>query len=386
MPDTPLIALLEPLPALQDLQQLWESLTTAASASFFTSWDWIEAWLQELRSGGEYRLLRVRRGELTVAVGIFVFAAVHRRHRLPRHAVHLHATGDPNSDSVHIEQNDLLISGPATQEIYEAALQCLVRCEIPWDELDLQGVANGHRWVNAARRFGLLTDVERLAAPRVVLNCLSVGAPLWQSVHNKKARYKLRRSLSDYAQTLGPLAVAEPATASEALSFLEELARLHDQRWHALGVQSPFTAPRAMSFHKKLVTSGFTNRHARVCKVTAGPATVGFLYLLMHDGVANFYQSGFDYHLLEKHNQPGWLCLQLVIDMMRGEQVQLFEFLTGKETYKHRLANDVTARSWVRLTRPKLRFRGERSLVWVARSLRKTLRLQITAPAGNLLS
>ena len=51
MPDTPLIALLEPLPGLQDLQRLWENLSAVASASFFTSWNWIEAWLLELRVG-----------------------------------------------------------------------------------------------------------------------------------------------------------------------------------------------------------------------------------------------------------------------------------------------------------------------------------------------
>ena len=386
MPDTPLISVLEPLPALPDLQRLWERLTKVASTSFFTSWDWIEAWLLELRVDGEYRLLRVQRGDSTVAAGIFVFATVHRRFRLPRRVVHLHATGDPDSDSVHIEQNDLLITEVATQQIYDTALQCLIHCDEPWDELDLQGVANGHRWVTAARRFGLLVDVERLAAPRVVFTQLSAGQPLWRSVHHKKARYELRRSLADYAQLLGPLTVVEPTTADEALTFLGELARLHDQRWNAQGIRSPFTAPRAMSFHKRLVKAGFLNRYARVCRVMAGSATVGYLYVLMHDSVANFYQSGFDYHLLERHNQPGWLCLQLVIDMMRDEQVQLFEFLTGKETYKHRLSNDVAARSWVRLTRPKVRYRGERLLLWIARSVRRTLRPQITVSAGNLLS
>ncbi len=382
----PLIAGLEPLPALPDLQRLWEGLSTVANASFFTSWDWIEAWLQELHVDAVYRLLRVQRGDTTVAAGIFVFASVRRRFRLPRRVVHLHATGDPQCDSVHIEQNDLLVAGAATQEIYDAALQCLMQCDEPWDELDLQGVANGHRWVNAARHFGLLTDVERLAAPRVVLNQLSAGQPLWHSVHNKKARYELRRSLTDYAQELGPLGVTEPGTAEEALSFLAELAHLHDLRWNAQGIVSPFTAARAMSFHRKLVAAGFTNRRARVYRVTAGTNTVGYLYLLIHGGVANFYQSGFDYQLLKRHNQPGWLCLQLVIDLMRKEQVNLFEFLTGKETYKHRLSNDVAARSWVRLTRPKARYRGERSLLWLARSVRKALRLQITAPFGNLLS
>ena len=39
----------------------------------------------------------------------------------------------------------------------------------------------------------------------------------------------------------------------EALSFLGELARLHDLRWNAQGITSPFTATRAMSFHRKLV-------------------------------------------------------------------------------------------------------------------------------------
>lgn len=377
---------LEPLPTLQDLQLLWESMRPAATASFFTSWDWIEAWLQELKVNAEYRLLRICRGGLTVALGIFVIATVHRRYRLPRRVMHLHATGDPLSDSVHIEQNDLLIRGSATQDIYEAALQCLIDSSETWDELDLQGVANGHRWVNAARRFGLLVDVERQSAPRIALGQLTAGQPLWHSVHNKKARYELRRSLADYSRLVGPPNVVEPASESEALEFLAELARLHDQRWRAQGVDSPFVAPRAMNFHKRLVTAGFATRRARIFRVLAGSATVGYLYLLVHDGVANFYQSGFDYQLLERHNQPGWLCLQLVIDTMRAEHLHMFEFLTGKEAYKHRLANDIAARSWVRLTRPMVRFRGERMLLWIARSMRRTLRLQTSVAVGNLLS
>ena len=72
MPDMPLIAGLEPLPALPDLQRLWEGLSTVANASFFTSWDWIEAWLQELHVDAVYRLMRVQRGDTTIAAGIFV--------------------------------------------------------------------------------------------------------------------------------------------------------------------------------------------------------------------------------------------------------------------------------------------------------------------------
>jgi CelD/BcsL family acetyltransferase involved in cellulose biosynthesis len=370
---TRLCVRVEPLPSLLELERLWGELATAGNVSSFTSWHWIHCWLQELRSTGDYRLLRVSRGSRTIGAGILVITNVQRPNRLARRVVHLHATGDAECDSVHIEQNDIVCTEPANAEIYEAIIHCLMTGTERWDEIELRGVMHGELWLRAASDHQMLVEHTAVPAPRIIFDALPDGAPVWASVAERKVRYELRRALSDYGK-LGTLRLDEPSSATDALQFLAELRALHDARWLSLQVHSYFSSPSVQRFHRLLVSTGFEDRSVRIFKVTAGTAVVGFVYVLIHDRVANFYQSGFDYQLLERHNQPGWVCLQLVLEALRAEGLRSFEFLSGNEAYKRRLATTVAMGDWLTLTRPFARFRLERAAVATVRSLRRAQR------------
>jgi CelD/BcsL family acetyltransferase involved in cellulose biosynthesis len=371
--DERLTAALDPLPDLVKLRSLWHEIGPSQGCSFFTSWDWIDAWLSELARDDDRRLLSVRRGGDVIAIGILVLSRVRPHRRLSRRVLHLHATGDQVADSVRIEQNGLLSREPITSEMYDVVLQCLLAADIEWDELDLQGLFDSDEVAQSARRQGLLVDRQTYKSPRIEFSALSADKPLRDAIPDKKTRYELRRAIADYSGSMGPLHVAEPGSVEEAKEFFSDLVRLHVLRWRQKG-PPPFASEPVQKFHQRLIATGFPHGRVRLFRISAGPMVVGYLYVLIHDGMANFYQCGFDYGGLGRRDRPGWLCLQLVIDRLRDEGLTGFDFLCGREPYKYRIATVTDQRVWFRLTRPLAKFRAEKALIDAVRRLRRMLR------------
>ena len=85
------------------LQAQWLALEARTDVTFFLSWDWIGAWVDE--AGMPDLVLAGRAGGEIVCLGL-LRRSVDRRHRFVRsRTLHLHATGREDQDVIFIEYN-----------------------------------------------------------------------------------------------------------------------------------------------------------------------------------------------------------------------------------------------------------------------------------------
>ncbi len=149
------VAGIEPLPPLDQLESMWRDLEARAEPSFFLSWYWIGTWLAE--SGAHPRLLVVRRND--VIVGLALIGQDCPRFgplRLPR--IHLNQAGKAELDCVCIEYNDLLVDRTIAKATRAAALGRLAECsalELPAVARDaLGGIASTPGAHACSERYG----------------------------------------------------------------------------------------------------------------------------------------------------------------------------------------------------------------------------------------
>src|SRR5262245_50044668 len=123
-----IVADIEPLPPLDQLESMWRELESRAEPSFFLSWYWMGTWLAESRA--HPRLLVVRRND--VIVGLALIGQDCPRFgplRLPR--IYLNQAGAPEFDCVCIEYNDILVDRTIAKATRAACLAMLTKCEDP---------------------------------------------------------------------------------------------------------------------------------------------------------------------------------------------------------------------------------------------------------------
>jgi CelD/BcsL family acetyltransferase involved in cellulose biosynthesis len=215
-----------------------------------------------------------------------------------------------------------------------------------------------------------MVETEERPVPRVDFEALQ-GKTLAQAMPNAAARYALRRSLRDYESSLGATTLSVPRDVEEALRFFEEMKALHQKYWASKGQPGAFHSPLIQEFHRSLIRRAFPERSVRLYRIAAATTVIGYMYVFVRGGVASYYQSGYDYAVLEKGNRPGWLAMQLVMKALRREGCRAFDLLAGEHAYKHRLATHESSMFWVRCTRPRLRFRVDRLATTLVRKCRR---------------
>jgi len=204
---------IEKLPPLDALENLWRSLE---ARSFFTSWDWLGAWLHTLPRDFDPQLIRAVRDGKSVGLAIGTFRRSQRHGIVRTHQLHFNATGDPAFDTIAIEHNDF--AGEAA--LLPAFIQWFSQSGVA-DELMLPGVPPEGTLVVSR----LLRSVR--SVPAFANDALSVIARDGMAATlSRNARQQLNRNLRDLSR-FGPLCVEETSDLATKLEWFEALKELH---------------------------------------------------------------------------------------------------------------------------------------------------------------
>lgn len=362
----------EPLADIESLGTQWRDLEAVSSPSFYTTWTWMDAWLHSLPSLRNVFVASMRFGEELIGLAIVSLAA-RRRLWLPVRQTFLNQFGDTAYDSLYIEFNGVLCRREHSAPALDALIEALI-VDPPgegWDELHLAGIQQ----YAIAKRVGAARGlhVETLVRPAhfVNLEVLRKARKTYLASLGQNTRRRIKRALEEYEKQLGPITLSVAATPTEAVEYLNGLVALHQRYWTGRGETGAFNNPHFQAFHLSLVTSA-TGRGAELLRINAGDRPIGFIYVFLAGGVAYYYQSGFDYGLVEKHNAPGYVCLALATEHYLKQGLRTFEFLAGTEEYKTRLGHQANTLAWVVLQRPQMKLRLER---WTRKTLRQGYRL-----------
>jgi CelD/BcsL family acetyltransferase involved in cellulose biosynthesis len=351
-----------------------------AAPSFFTSWSWIGAWLRSLPPATPTFLVSVLRSGAPIAHGIFCFRTI-RRHGMRVRQLYLHECGIREFDSLRIECNGLLTRRGAETEAVRGLLRGLERHpRLPrWDELVLSGIDAVPLWRQEAAKAGLLQDEVSMPSHYVDLEAVRAGGKGYLDVLVSKTRRKIKGSMREYSARHGGLRCDISTDATQAAQYLETLQFLHQENWIAKGQPGAFANPGFTAFHRDLVAREHEAGGVRLLRVSCGEQTLGMLYVLIRDGVVAFYQSGYRFGLVEKHDIPGIVAIAVAIERLCAEGYRSFEFLAGKQQYKSELGTGTRERSWMVLQQRRPGLLLER----LVRRLNRYLKARRERPAGK---
>lgn len=278
-------------------------------------------------------------------------------------ALFLNVTGDARFDDLTVEHNAILRDPGAPLGLRELV------AAVPgdWDELVLPALSPT-AFPGAALEEpldGCAVRVERTSrAPFVDLERVRTTSGGYLAVLSSGTRGQIRRAQRKF----GALTLEVATEPAEALDVYAELVELHGRSWRARGQPGSFADPWFDGFHRALVSERFASGEIQLCRVRAGPATVGCLYNFVWGGRVHFYQSGFASYD-DPHLKPGYVCHVEAIQHAAAAGHRIYDFLAGATRYKESLATDAVTLTWARVQRPRARFAVEARLRAWKRSL-----------------
>lgn len=323
----------------------WADLTARCGASFFLTPHWVETWLEVFGEDFDPQLIVLSEGGMPVAACMLVRRLFWRKF-VPMRRVYLNCAGEDEADETCIEYNRFLCLRGREPE---AAGRLIDWLGAGWDEL----VLNGMESIPSLGACGR-SESEQKPSHYVDLAALRAAGASYDSVLSGNTRHQIRRSIRFYEQTYGTAEFEQARDQASALSFLEELAALHQKSWSGRGKPGVFASEKFCRFHRRLIERGPVD----LLRVRAGRQVVGLLHCFFHGGRVYFYQSGFHY-LEDNRGKPGLVTHYMAINHYLAERpdVTEYDFLAGDSRYKRSLAKEHRMLEWAVVQRPTLRVR-----------------------------
>jgi CelD/BcsL family acetyltransferase involved in cellulose biosynthesis len=350
-----------PLGDLAQLREEWNRLAERAVPSYFTSWGWVEAFLQGFPPESKCNFVRIWKDGVVVGLTILGAARETRGGIIRSRAWHLLESGIDPYDELTVEHNGLLVDEQCAEEASRVFLEDCLSSRHAWDELYLSGVRCGSPLEIVAREQSptcpLLTVKDR-PYYWVDLDELRQSGRAYLSTLGSGTRSQIKRAMKFYAAEFGPLVVQEPESVDEALKVFDELVEVHTPYWQSRGHSGAFTAPSARAFHERLIRQRFETEEIQLLRISAGPVLLGVVYNFLLCGRVYSYQTGFSYSE-ENKKKPGLVCHTLAIEYNLERGFHSYDFLAGDHRYKLQLASHDGTMRWLKFQRPRLKFRVE---------------------------
>jgi len=339
--------------------QVWRAVESAApDISPFARWDWTQLWLDHYGDAVPHEHVIAERGG--VPCGAVLLTRSMRFHGpLAVRRLHLGTSGEPPHEGVFVEYNGLCARS-ADRAAMARALLVHVQRTGGWDELHLDGF-------EPAVAAPLLAAEPRFSVERRSSRVLDLDQPgdLVDALHSKSARATVRRSL----RGISPYTTEWAEDCERAHAILDDLERLHQQRWRARGEPGAFASTRFRSFHRHLIEQWLPKGRAVVFAVRQDGVTVAALYGFVAGTTLQFYQGGFRTFVSNKV-RAGYAAHLLLAGAARERGLRSYEYLTGDHRYKTELSTSERTLVWATLTS-----RHPRALaISAARNARQALR------------
>src|SRR6185312_5712150 len=305
---------LRPIDDPDGLAADWSDLETRSDGPFFLTWDWIGTWLSTT-PGLSPLLLTVHDGPVIVALALLQPARQRRRFRNTRSLL-LHRTGNPATDIITIEYNDVLMDRLYRDRIARSVFPFLKSIKLPgqpfgdWDEIH---VAMATEEIAQRARDAKLMTLEMAHKPSwfVDLEAVRRSGKSYVESLSSNTRHQIRRSLRLY-QEQGPVTAIAAGSTEEAMRFFEEFGQLHQATWTSRGQPGGFSNPYFVAFHRALLSRCIERGTAELVRVAAGDNVIGQVYNFIHDGHVYAYQTGFAYSA-DARLKPGLVSHSLCI-------------------------------------------------------------------------
>lgn len=260
-----------------DAAALWSELESRQRrVPVAVSWEWTECWLRHYGDVVAHAFVVVRRGPEAVGVALLTRSESGPR-VFPLRRLHLGTAGEPESDTVFVEYNDVLCAPEDRREVAAAVARRLA--VLPhWDEFVLDGFVP-----ETADALGQTLSLDERKEPSWTIR-LRPGTPVVDTLGRST-----RRLIRQAAAALAPGRCEVAGSAEHALDILDELAALHQQRWTAAGQPGAFASTRRQGFVRDVLAALVPTRRALAFRLCGPDGTLGCAVGWVEDGRFLYY-------------------------------------------------------------------------------------------------
>ncbi|MCS7047752.1 MAG: GNAT family N-acetyltransferase [Verrucomicrobiae bacterium] len=353
------ITLLNTRSDAERIRAIWHMLNSSQEVSYFLSVGWVENWLATLPEDVSVSLAVISQAETPVGAFFIGKSRVVRKRVFRSQAVFLNTTGMPEYDALCIEYNGI----PLTDGHKCDLMDIIESLPIDWDEIffpALDSKAFPANSLDTLRPPYVLVVDKVVPSPYVDLQSVREAKDGYISLLSANTRQQIRRSYRRY-QEKGPLNCRAAANAAEAHDMLAELIRLHQATWMARGKPGAFASAYFRKFHERLIETRFHTGEIQLLRISFGNTVVGYLYNFIFRRRVLFYQSGLAY-TTDPHCKPGLVCHVEAVRVNAEAGNLTYDFLGGESRYKLSLATHQNRLIWVRIQKPRMKFKIERKL------------------------
>lgn len=296
----------------------WEELLAAAeNMTPFQTWQWQAPWWRNLGRGRLWVLLAREGGRLVGLMPLFVASY----YGLPVRRVCF--VGTRLSD-----YQDLIARAGREEECRDAFLAHLHSHRRRWDLIDLHDVRAGTALARLPRRRLQALHHHRICP-------VAELAPTWEAYAAKlgknlranigRRRRQLEKQLQAKCET-----VKEPA---ELAAALDDLFRLHGQRWRRRGVSGSFVDAAVQRFHSEAAAGFLAQGLLRLHRLRSPDRTLATSYCFQLGPCVTYYQGGFDPEY--SRFSVGLVLMAYAIAEAIAGGARVFDFARGSESYKY---------------------------------------------------
>ena len=345
--------------SVAEIAPIWQTLEDRfGDGGLANSWVWIETWLRHYGDLIPHRFLVAEhdgpRAIALVTEGVDMFRGPFRIRTL-----HVGTAGEPDSETVRIQYNRLLVD-PAFRDEFGAALGALLRSSSGrWDEFRLDGFAPEEIAPLLASDASFVVD-RRLCHVTDLSAIRAAGKRVIEGLDSHTAK-KIRRSIRQIEEVHGPIAVEWAESIDQALDICAEMVALHEARWRSEGKPGVFASPRVAGFHRDLVGSLVPSGGILLARVRAGDVTLGCDYSFVERNRVLGYQWGVA-RLDDPRPSPGLVTGVTVMQEAMERGIDEYDWLSGDVFYKRQLSTTTRELVWARRQRGA-RIRGINALL-----------------------
>jgi CelD/BcsL family acetyltransferase involved in cellulose biosynthesis len=240
------------------------------------------------------------------------------------------STGEAELEEVNPDYLDLLCRP-------EHAIPCVdtlhpLLIGLDWDRVVLSGVRGESQLARLASSFRLRSTTRSLQAD------LSQGFDAYLARLSSKSRKQLRRLLREGERASARLEIAMPDNGDDAKLAFEELVRLHQAKWQAVGQPGAFAAPRFTQFHFELFKEWLPTGRVVLARLFVGQEVLVVHYGFVTGRRFDFYQSGLRPAEAASIESPGILAHLMLMQALTRQGIATYDFLGGVAPYKEHLA------------------------------------------------
>ncbi len=318
--------------ALPQLQQKWSELELKASNSIFTSWHWINTWLQFV----EYKtqLLTVTYHGKIVGLA-FVIHNSQSKYGIQANQLWLNRTGNTSFDQIWNEYNDILCEKGLEYSIRSAVLEYFEKNLATIDEFII-GVSN--KKISETPFSNKLMQYTSWKTTSYSTNLTAEYAKWSEYLQSlsKNTRNQIKRSAKLFGG-IENISLTPAKTTHQAIEYFNAAGKFHKLRW--VDQNSGFQNEHFINFHQQFIENNFTSGYIDIIKIHIKDKTICYLYNLIYKDTVYFYLSGIEYGY-DNRFKPGLLSHSLATSHYAKLGYKKYDFMGGEGRYKNSLSDN----------------------------------------------